>query len=152
MEATISALAAGLLVGVNRFVIAELAQKKGVFFSSFINHLGGTIFLLIVFFFLFPANLIEAKTFSSLPLFYFSGGIIGGTYVALSTFLIGKIQLSKSLILLVIGQLFSGLFLDFLAQESINLALNFLGAIFLLLGLFLLRFSPAEKKTLTISK
>lgn len=105
------ALTSGLLVGINRQVNGTLALHTSPLHASFINHLVGFALLTVVGLGLgafFQLGTIHA------PWHVYLGGPLGVLFVAGSSWLILRLGAIRTTLLLISGQMLSGVALDIL--------------------------------------
>lgn len=105
------AFAAGLLVSLSRQVNGRLALSTSPLQSSFWNHVVGCAALLaigLVFGGLWPAGLTSA------PAYTFIGGTLGVVFIAASSWLVGRIGAVNTALMVIGGQMVSGVVLDLL--------------------------------------
>jgi bacterial/archaeal transporter family-2 protein len=103
------AFAAGLLVSLSRQVNGRLALSTSALQSSFWNHIVGFVALLAVglmFGGLWPAGV------ATTPAYAFIGGSLGVVFIALGSWLVGRIGAVNTALLVIGGQMVSGVLLD----------------------------------------
>lgn len=125
----ISFLAGGTVL-LSRLVNARLAREAGLSTSTLINYLAGTLGSFVVF---FLQGLPEKVSFT-LPFYNYLGGAIGALVVIISTFVVGRIATFYITLFMFIGQVFFGVFLDYLLDEVFSARIA-LGGVFVLVGL-----------------
>lgn len=105
------AFIAGLLVSLSRQVNGRLALSTSPLQSSFWNHIVGFAALLavgLVFGGLWPDGL------GTTPAYAFIGGSLGVVFIAASSWLVGRIGAVNTALLVIGGQMVSGVVLDLL--------------------------------------
>ena len=103
------ALVAGLLISLSRQVNGRLALSTSPLQSSFWNHIVGFAALLavgLVFGGMWPMGL------ASTPAYAFIGGSLGVVFIAASSWLVGRIGAVNTALLVIGGQMVSGVLLD----------------------------------------
>ena len=128
------AFSAGLLIILSRQVNGRLSLSSTPMISSFWNHIVGFVVLTVlglVIGGLIPANLAE------IPWWVFSGGAIGVVFVASGSWLITRIGAVNSTMLVISGQMVSGVVFDFLRGEPITLWACALGVTLIIAGMAL---------------
>jgi bacterial/archaeal transporter family-2 protein len=114
------AFVAGLLVSLSRQINGRLSLSTSPLQSSFWNHVVGFVALLVVglvFGGLWPAGLV------STPAYAFVGGTLGVVFIAASSWLVGRIGAVNTALLVISGQMVSGVMLDlFRASPGSGLA------------------------------
>lgn len=128
------AFSAGLLIILSRQVNGRLSLSSTPMISSFWNHIVGFVVLTVlglVIGGLIPANIAE------IPWWVFSGGAIGVVFVASGSWLITRIGAVNSTMLVISGQMVSGVIFDFLRGEPITLWACALGVTLIIAGMAL---------------
>ena len=128
------AFSAGLLIILSRQVNGRLSLSSTPMISSFWNHIVGFVVLTVlglVIGELIPANIAE------IPWWVFSGGAIGVVFVASGSWLITRIGAVNSTMLVISGQMVSGVVFDFLRGEPITLWACALGVTLIIAGMAL---------------
>ena len=103
------AFLAGVLVIVSRQINGRLALSTSAMHSSCWNHIVGFVFLTLI-----------ARVFGGLftegakdvPLWAYAGGTIGVIFIAVSSWLVAKIGAVRTAMLIIAGQMVSGVVLD----------------------------------------
>ena len=128
------AFSAGLLIILSRQVNGRLSLSSTPMISSFWNHIVGFVVLTVLGLFiggLIPANIAE------IPWWVFSGGAIGVVFVASGSWLITRIGAVNSTMLVISGQMVSGVVFDFLRGEPITPWACALGVTLIIAGMAL---------------
>ena len=128
------AFSAGLLIILSRQVNGRLSLSSTPMISSFWNHIVGFVVLTVLGLIiggLIPANIAE------IPWWVFSGGAIGVVFVASGSWLITRIGAVNSTMLVISGQMVSGVIFDFLRGEPITLWACALGVTLIIAGMAL---------------
>ena len=128
------AFSAGLLIILSRQVNGRLSLSSTPMISSFWNHIVGFVVLTVLGLIiggLIPANIAE------IPWWVFSGGAIGVVFVASGSWLITRIGAVNSTMLVISGQMVSGVVFDFLRGEPITLWACALGVTLIIAGMAL---------------
>jgi len=125
------AIAAGLLVGLSRQLNGRLSLSTSPLIASFFNHLIGFVFLtalgLALGNFLVPGA-------ASTPWWAFFGGPIGVIFVASGSWLIARIGAVNTALLVIGGQMVSGVALDLARGIPMTLWASMLGVALILAG------------------
>ncbi len=130
------ALAAGALVGASRSLNGRLSLSTSPLKASFWNHIVGFAFLsawALVFGGLMPDGLPQA------PWTAWAGGTLGVIFVASGSWLIARIGATMTAILVIAGQMVSGVALDLWLGLSEGLATKAAGVAMILAGMALAR-------------
>lgn len=130
----LAAFGAGLLVILSRQVNGRLSLSSTPMISSFWNHIVGFVVLTVlglVIGGLIPSNLAE------IPWWVFSGGAIGVIFVASGSWLITRIGAVNSTLLVISGQMVSGVIFDLLRGAPVTLWASAAGVILIVAGMAL---------------
>src|SRR5699024_6857852 len=130
----IFAFTAGLLVILSRQVNGRLSLSTSPLISSFWNHIVGFVFLSavgLVIGGLIPANIGE------IPWWVFFGGPIGVIFVAAGSWLITRIGAINSTLLVISGQMVSGVLFDWARGIPVTLWASALGIVLIIAGMAL---------------
>ncbi|NGP18139.1 DMT family transporter [Devosia aurantiaca] len=130
----IFAFTAGLLVILSRQVNGRLSLSTSPLISSFWNHIVGFIFLSLVGLViggLIPPNIGE------IPWWVFFGGPIGVIFVAAGSWLITRIGAINSTLLVISGQMVSGVLFDWARGIPVTLWASALGIVLIIAGMAL---------------
>ena len=128
------ALAAGILVGLSRQLNGRLALSTSPLIASFFNHAVGFVFLTILG--LILGNLLLPGA-SSTPWWAYLGGPVGVIFVASGSWLIARIGAVNTALLVIGGQMVSGVALDLLRGAPLTLWASALGVVLILAGMAL---------------
>lgn len=134
MFAITLALTSGLLVGINRQVNGTLALYTSPLRASLINHLVGFALLTLVGLLLgsfSQLGLIDA------PWHAYLGGPLGVFFVAGSSWLILRVGAVRTTLLLISGQMLSGVALDILRSVPGSPWARLVGVVLILAGVFM---------------
>ena len=129
------AFLAGILVSLSRQLNGRLSVATSPMESSFWNHLVGFSILTIIaviFGGLLPAD----KPLDPPQIAYISGSL-GVIFIALSSWLVVKIGAAQTAILIIAGQMISGVVLDLVQGASESTSIRALGTLFILSGIWL---------------
>ncbi|WP_270943058.1 DMT family transporter [Romboutsia lituseburensis] len=130
----IIAILSGVTIVTARVINYVLADKIGMYQSTFFNYvlgLIGSVFLLIISGETFKLFSVDSYTASW---FTYTGGIVGVFVVTLSSYLSAKVSAFYLTLLLFIGQLFTGIFIDYLFSGQLS-AYQLIGGFLVILGL-----------------
>lgn len=130
----IISILAGVTVVVSRIINSNLGKEIGIFQSTFYNYFVG-LFFSVVFFILSgeKINLSGLKS-GSLPLWAYAGGIAGVLLIVLSNYITPKISSFYLTLLMFVGQLFTGIAIDYFAKGSLSIG-KLIGGLLVLSGL-----------------
>jgi len=125
---------AGVLIGVSRQVNGRLSLSTSPLVSSFWNHLVGFVLLTVIG--LGLGGLIP-PTAASAPWFDYVGGPLGVVFVAAGSWLIPRIGATNTALLIIGGQMISGVVLDLLSASPKPLLASVIGVALILGGVAL---------------
>lgn len=125
------ALTAGVLVSLSRQINGRLALSSAPLIASFWNHLVG--FAALTLLGLVLGELIPPGA-ADAPWYAYIGGPIGVVFVAAGSWLIARIGAANTALLVISGQMVSGVLLDLLADVPTTLWASSLGVVLILAG------------------
>lgn len=128
------AILSGVTIVISRIVNANLADKMGLFQSTFYNFLTGLLFSSLILFFANENFDLQAITSTSVPLYAYIGGIIGIFSISLSNYVAPKISAFYMTLLIFIGQIGIGIFIDYLVSNEVSIG-KIIGGILVAIGL-----------------
>ena len=130
----IIAFVAGCMVILSMIVNSHLSKKVGTFQGTFINYSVGLLFASMFFLASKGYNTLNSNTLHSVPMWAYLGGGIGVFVVAISNVIIPKIPTIYSTLLIFVGQLFSGIIIDFFRDGLISKG-KIIGGMLILCGM-----------------
>ena len=133
------AVLGGVLVSLSRQLNGRLSLSTSALHSSFWNHLVGLLFLSavgVVFGGLFLGAPWDA------PWFAYLGGPIGFVFIAGSSWAITRIGAAQTALLIIAGQMISGVLLDLVLGTAGNPLARVLGVALILAGMIVARTTP----------
>ena len=125
------AIAAGLLVGLSRQLNGRLSLSSSPLIASFFNHLIGFVFLTALG---LALGSLPVPGAASTPWWAFFGGPIGVIFVASGSWLIARIGAVNTALLVIGGQMVSGVALDLARGIPMTLWASTLGVALILAG------------------
>jgi transporter family-2 protein len=128
------AIVAGLLVGLSRQLNGRLAMSTTPLIASFFNHIVGFVFLTILG--LILGNLILPGA-ADAPWWVYLGGPLGVIFVTAGSWLIPRIGAVNSALLVIGGQMVSGVIFDFVRGAPMTFWASALGVALILAGVAL---------------
>lgn len=133
--AVIFALSAGMLVILCISINGMLAAKVGLIQAGITNYLVGLIssFVYIITTNNFSFNILHLT--SGIPFYFFLGGAVGSVIMILNSLIINNLSAVYVTILVFVGQLFTGVFIDYL-QSGCLVVGKIVGGILILVGLY----------------
>ena len=130
------AILAGLLVGLSRQINGRLALSTSAMESSFWNHIVGLIFITLVA--LALGGLFGGSPEAS-PWWAYLGGPLGVVFIAAGSWLISRIGAAQTAMLIIAGQMISGVVLDVILAAPGNSVARAIGVALILWGMWLVR-------------
>lgn len=130
------AVLAGILVGVSRQLNGRLSLSTSPLVASFWNHVVG--FGVLTATGLAMGGLIPEGA-RDVPWFDYIGGPIGVVFVAAGSWLLVRIGAANTALLIVGGQMVSGVLLDWLLADSFAPAPSTIGVMLILAGMALMQ-------------
>lgn len=125
-------IASGAIVVISRILNTRLSEKVGLLESSFFNYLTGLLSALILF------SIIKDKVpfneFYTIPFWAYLGGALGIIIVILSSVVTPKMSSFYITLIIFIGQLFTGIIIDWLTFKTIPFP-KIMGGLLVIAGL-----------------
>ncbi|MBK5241736.1 DMT family transporter [Clostridium sp.] len=145
----ISAALCGCFIILSMIINSHLAKKVGVFQGTLVNYIVGlltTILLIII-----VRNFVDLSynDYSKIPLWALLGGLIGVMVVASSNVVIPKIPTIYTTLLIFIGQIFTGILIDYFIAGFVSKG-KVIGGVLILIGI--MYNSTVDKKELIIKE
>ncbi|MEF2072104.1 DMT family transporter [Consotaella aegiceratis] len=131
------AFTAGVLVAVSRQVNGRLSLSTSALVSSFWNHVVGFMVLCAIGLAMISALLPEGA--GDAPWYTYAGGTIGAAIVALNSWLVVRIGAVSSALLMIGGQMISGLLFDLVRGASTGAIASLLGTALIIGGVALIQ-------------
>lgn len=139
----IMAIFAGALVSLSRQLNGRLSMFTSALHSSFWNHIVGFIFLSVI-------GIIIGGLFAGdpwgAPWWAYLGGPIGFVFIAASSWAIVRIGAAQTAMLIIAGQMISGVILDIMLGTAGNTAARLAGVGLILAGMLVARSGKALEK------
>jgi len=130
----IIAFLGGASVSLSRQINGRLSLSTSALHSSWWNHLVGLVFLTVLalaFGGLFTTGAAQA------PWWAYLGGTIGVVFIALSSWLVARIGAAQTALLIIAGQMTSGVALDIWMGATRNPAARVIGVALILTGMWI---------------
>jgi transporter family-2 protein len=127
------AILAGVLVSLSRQINGRLALSTSAMESSFWNHLVGLVFITCVA--LAVGGLFTGSP-AAAPWWAYLGGTVGVVFIAAGSWLIARIGAAQTALLIIAGQMISGVVLDMVMGAPGNLWARALGVALILAGMW----------------
>ncbi|UXI03111.1 DMT family transporter [Photobacterium sp. TY1-4] len=131
------ALINGGCISICRIINGRLGQETGALNASLWNHLVGFGFLCLVVWLMAATSGSSASIAATLdaPLLAWTGGIIGALFVTLNSYVLPRLGASLTALLVIGGQLLTGVALDAMSR-GVN-AIQLLGVLLILAAVWL---------------
>lgn len=134
ISAIVLALLGGIAIGLTRAFNGRLGMSVGAFKASFWNHWTGFLFMSVL---LLLFGGFSAQTASAAPLFAYLGGFLGVFFVALNTYVLPRLGVTQTVLLVISSQMLSGVVIDSLRGLSGPLIWQLIGVGLIVLGMYL---------------
>lgn len=128
------AIAAGVLIGLSRQLNGRLALSTTPLIASYWNHVVGFVFLTVLG--LALGNLVPAGA-ADAPWWVYVGGPLGVVFVTAGSWLIPRIGAINSALLVIGGQMVSGVVFDLVRGAPMTVWASGLGVVLILSGVAL---------------
>ena len=130
----IIAILSGVSIVLSRIINANLAERIGLFQSTFYNFLTGLMFSTIIFLFIKENYDLSSLSNFTIPFYAYLGGLIGVFSITLSNYTAPKISAFYMTLLIFIGQIVTGIIIDYLLLHELSIG-KIVGSIFVTTGL-----------------
>lgn len=114
--AIISSILAGGMIVFTRIFNFKMADKMGLFQGAAINYIAGLVFSVIL---VLAIEGSKMPGFEDIPLWAYLGGLFGVGIVVLSSYLTKRVSSFYLTLLIFIGQLVTGIVIDFFVAGSV---------------------------------
>ena len=135
------AITAGVLVSLSRQINGRLALSTSAMESSFWNHLVGLVFITLVA--LFVGGLFAGEP-AAAPWWAYLGGTVGVVFIAAGSWLIPRIGAAQTALLIIAGQMISGVVLDIVMGAPGDIWARTIGVALILAGMWVARGGKAK--------
>lgn len=130
------ALISGIISVISKMLNYKTTEKIGLLNGTLVNYVVGSLFSLLAIIVLGKFNIINPTLISSIPFWLYLGGIFGLLSLVLTIFSLSKVSVVYSTVLILIGQLGTGLVIDGLNSGKFSF-LKLLGVALIILGIAL---------------
>lgn len=131
--AIIISIVAGVSIVFTRIFNTKMAMEMGLFQGATLNYVVGLLVSVALTLCFNGRTLIAVDAFKGLAWWAYIGGLLGIAIVVLSSYLTQKISVFYLTLLIFIGQLFTGIVLDFLVAGDLAFA-KIIGGLLVVLG------------------
>ena len=115
-------------------VNSYLSKKIGVFQGTFVNYIVGLLTTILLITIVKDTMNLSFASFPKIPLWALLGGLLGVMVVASANIIIPKIPTIYTTLLIFIGQLFTGILIDYFRVGFVSKG-KIIGGLLILLGL-----------------
>lgn len=130
------AVLAGALVSLSRQINGRLALSTSAMESSFWNHIVGLAFITLV---ALAVGGLFAGTPQDAPWWAYLGGPVGVVFIAAGSWLIPRIGAAQTAMLIIAGQMISGVVLDIILGAPGSPVARIVGVALILAGMWVAR-------------
>ena len=138
LGAVVIALLGGAAVGMSRSINGRLTMTRGPFVASVWNHAIGFLLLTV---YILLVHRVGLPLLGQTPAFFFFGGVIGAVFVAISSYVFPRLGAARSGLLIIGGQMMTGLLIDYLRGTAEFHIGQPAGVALILAGIYLTRYS-----------
>lgn len=128
------ALTAGVLVVVSRSVNGRLSLSTSPLQASFWNHIVGAAAIIAI---AIATGQLIPPTLSQAPWFAWAGGTVGVIFIALGSYVVARIGAAMTAMLVIAGQMISGVALDVFRDVPGPIWPKVVGVLLILSGMWL---------------
>ena len=136
------AVIGGALISLSRQINGRLSLSTSAMHSSYWNHVVGLVFITVV-------GLAAGSWFAgdpwAAPWWAYLGGPIGFVFIAASSWAVTRIGAAQTALLIIAGQMISGVVVDVALGTAGNTTARVLGVSLILAGMIVARSGPKEK-------
>ena len=132
----------GVVIAASRAINGRLSLDIGPFKASFWNHLVGFVFLTVI---LLAMSGSRFEVTSEAPSFAYLGGFLGALFVAVNSYVLPRIGVIKTVLLVISGQMVTGVLLDYKSGSAVSTLARFAGVAIIVLGVYLARTSGSRR-------
>ncbi|MBW5811492.1 DMT family transporter [Yersinia kristensenii] len=135
------ALCNGIFVSLSRTINGRLGMDTNIFYASFWNHLVGFLFLTLI---LVGMGGLSGGFQQSAPFIAYLGGAMGALFVAINSYVLARIGSTQSALLVISGQMLTGVVIDQFMQLNSSLVMQLSGVILIIAGVWLSKISSGK--------
>ncbi|CNF31789.1 DMT family transporter [Yersinia kristensenii] len=135
------ALCNGIFVSLSRTINGRLGMDTNIFYASFWNHLVGFLFLTLI---LLVMGGLSGGFQQSAPFIAYLGGAMGALFVAINSYVLARIGSTQRALLVISGQMLTGVVIDQFMQLNSSLVMQLSGVILIIAGVWLSKISSGK--------
>lgn len=128
------AVLSGVSVVISRIFNSIIAEEIGTLQGTFINYFTGLVTSFVLLLITKDYVNIDLNSYYNIPIYSYFGGIIGILVVILSNYTIPRVSSFSLSLLVFIGQLSIGIFIDYFSNNGVSKS-KIIGGVFILIGL-----------------
>lgn len=132
----------GMCISLSRSLNGRLAMVRNAFYASLWNHIVGFIFLSVI---LVVHGYETTSHHFSAPWYSYLGGAMGALFVAVNSYVLPRTGSTQAAILIISGQMISGVIIDHLSHPSSNLGIQITAVLLIIAGVWFSKLSTAIK-------
>jgi transporter family-2 protein len=140
------ALLNGVCINISRVLIGRLSFDMGPFKASLWSYIVGFLFVTAI---LLTMGGWRFNLPSEAPVFAYLGGFFGALYVVINAYVFTRLGAIKTVILVVSGQMISGILLDYKGGDITSTLAQFFGVAIIILGVYLARISSLRSEKIS---
>ncbi|MBU3093610.1 DMT family transporter [Clostridium sp. CM028] len=130
----ILAILCGCITIISMIVNSHLAKEIGIFQGTLINYIVGLLSTILLIVIVKTTVNTSLSSYTTIPAWAFLGGLLGVIVVASSNIVIPKIPTIYTTLLIFMGQLFTGILIDYFRMGFISKG-KIIGGLLILFGL-----------------
>jgi transporter family-2 protein len=130
----ILAVLCGCITILSMIINSHLSKKIGVFQGTLINYIVGLLTTILIITIVKNSLNLSLGSFTKIPLWALLGGLLGVIVVASSNIIIPKIPTIYTTLLIFMGQLFTGILIDYFRVGFVSRG-KIIGGLLILIGL-----------------
>lgn len=131
--AIIVSVSAGIAIVFGRIFNAKMAEKMGLFQGALINYIAGFIVSILLTLIMREYLVFSHELFMGIPIWAYLGGILGIGIVVMSSYLTHKVSAFYLTLLIFLGQLVTGVFIDYFVTKEVPIGKS-IGGILVVIG------------------
>lgn len=139
----------GLCISVSRVMIGRQSTDQGPFKASLYSYVVGFLFVTAV---LLTSKHLSFNFLTKAPIFSLLGGFFGAIYVVINSIVFTRLGAVKTVLLVVSGQLISGVLIDYKMDNVSHFSMKFIGVFVILMGVFLSKLAGSRHDKSAIKK
>lgn len=127
------AFLSGILISLNRAANGRVGMSVGAFKASYWNHMVGFAFLTLVL--LLISGFVWNQA-SSAPWYVYLAGVLGTFFVAINSYVIPRLGVTKTALLVISGQMLVGVLISNHTGSLFSLSMQLIGVVLILAGVY----------------